>query len=227
MQQLLDARLSERVDAVSFHLYGARPAALRPLIERLATLRGRNDQPIEIWQSEGAYNIPVRSWLQTMRNPEALPELVGALTGGFAQQLVLLKALGVDRNFHYPAVVQQRYGRVIYRNDFAYGDDAWGNPLPLWAAHAAAVKMLEGARPDRSGAIQELEFDGQRMWLATFRKEDGQLIRVAWTDGPAISGARLNQPPDARALDTMTNPLGLLSQTEIDWRPVYILPTIP
>jgi hypothetical protein len=221
MGALLDAGLADRVDAVSFHLYGSKPLQLRPLVARLSELKGRTGKPIEIWQSEGAFNVPSLTWLRTLRIPEAMPETIPSQTAGFGKQLVILKAIGVDRNFHYPAPNANGFGRLMYRNDFAYGDDAVGNPLPLWATHAAAVKMLDEAYPTDDQPLREVTVEGSDFWLATFVR-DGKQIWVAWTDKDASQPATaLGVPATARAFDTFANPIGDAAATRVGTRPIY------
>ncbi|HEV7298423.1 MAG TPA: hypothetical protein VGN72_03595 [Tepidisphaeraceae bacterium] len=157
-----------------------------------------------------------------MRNPEALPETVGALTAGFAAQLAVLKASGVERNFHYPAPNAGAFGRLVYRNDFAYGDDAFGNPLPLWAAHAAAVKFLDGMPPVNDEPLRELRIANEQVWLASFQREDKR-VWVAWTAGQPIRASDLPVPSDAAAYDTTGNPVATAATAQVDWRPIYFV----
>ncbi len=176
-QNMLSAGAAKYADIVSFHHYGIDAPDLRKLVRQMQKQTGADGNAVEVWHSEGAGTIPICSWLRESRYPHQEPEAVSHLCAATATQMIAYKAMGVRRYFHYPGPTAGPQGRFVYRNDFAYGSDVSGLPLPLWASYAACVRILEGAQP---AGLKELDVDGNVVWRASFLKNDKR-IDVVWS----------------------------------------------
>ncbi len=215
----LETGETRQFDALSFHYYGVVPLTQRSFVDRLRAAP-HGDQGL--WMSEGAYAVNVQTWLRAPGLPTATPEAMPGLVAGTARQLVLWKALGIARHFQYPGPRKWSGGMLINDQDWKFGDDIFGNPLPLWSAHAAAVLLLEGAAPLVQEPISELDLGGIQVVVCRFRRQP-QTITVAWAMAPvevaALPAAVL--PREANVYDVLGNPIPLPKQ--LGPEPVYLV----
>ena len=221
--QIIDQNITQHGDVFSFHMYGGTlsPDRLK-IVRRAQGKMNRKGNPATVWHSEGAYFPTIATWLRTPRIPEAQPEIAGHMVNKTVIRLVELKAAGVQRSYHYPAPFHHSTGRKIYDNRWSCGWDCAGNPLPIWAGHAACVRVLEGARPDGK-YVTEHQVKGVTVHVARFLK--GKMtIRVVW----ASSDIRLSQTGSLGlraklAFDVMSNPIKLTPETVISESPLYLV----
>ena len=224
---IIQRNITQQADVFSFHMYGG---TLSP--SRLARVRqaqknlNRKQQPAAVWHSEGAYFPTIVTWLRTPRILESLPDLTGHMVNKTVIRLVELKAAGIERSYHYPSPFDSFTGREIYSTRWSCGSDCAGNPLPIWAGHAACVRMLEGAKPD-GHVVTQYPVGNADVSVARFLRGT-TTIEVIW----ASSKVRLSEVASnvsalsfkgKRAFDIMSNAIKLKKDTLVSESPLYLI----
>jgi hypothetical protein len=218
-QDILDRDIGQFGDVVSFHHYGIDAVDRSEDIRKMKAQTSREGKPVEVWHSEGAGTIDIASWLHESGYPGLEPEGAARLCAITATQMIAYKAMGVKRYFHYPSPTNGPQGRFVFRNDFAYGSDVSGLPLPLWSSYAACVAMLEGARPV---GLTKLEVNGRTVWRAQFKKH-GKEIDVVWgLPGSVLADLPGFEPRQRQVFDMFGNRMLQESKTPIGREPIYV-----
>ena len=218
--ELEDLDTYNQLDAATFHIYGTDVAGLQPHIEKLQRERGRDGGPIDVWMTEGANTTRTSTWLRGLRIPDAAPSTALQQAAGTLKNMAQLKAMGVKRYYQYPGPLEARSGRRINDSMWAFGDDVMGNPLPLWSAYAAAVKMLEGAEPVKDNAMQTVNVGDVPVTMLRFQRKDGTRVTLVWAKTP-VSYAQIAGLPKGQLFDLLGNALD--SVTTLDNVPVYVV----
>ena len=220
MGELEELDTFNKLDAATFHIYGTDVSGLKPHIEKLQRERARDGQPIDVWMTEGANTTRTSTWLRSLRIPDAAPSTALQQAAGTLKNMAQLKAMGVKRYYQYPGPLEARSGRRINDSQWAFGDDVMGNPLPLWSAYAAAVKMLEGAQPMKTGAMQTVNVGEVPVTMLHFQRKDGTRVTLVWAKTP-VTYAQIVGVPKGQLFDLEGN--ALASVTTLDNTPVYVV----
>ncbi|MEK6797252.1 MAG: LamG-like jellyroll fold domain-containing protein [Spirochaetota bacterium] len=222
----LEYGMTADIDAASFHFYyeDASPdeSPSPSMVERIRDMRkltGRSGKPLEVWHTEGgAWLFDGVSWLRSLRVPSGSAVTPFNAATGLARTLISLKAVGTKRHYQYAGFTHQS-GRIINRDECSSMFESSGEALPTFAAHAAAVLMLESAE---GNGVDEKRIGATKAVICRFMK-NGKRIESLWSRIPVkISDAGISVDGMA-GFDMMGNPVALSQDTLLTEAPLYLV----
>ncbi|HKY19219.1 MAG TPA: glycosyl hydrolase [Rhizomicrobium sp.] len=195
----------DAMDAIVIHPYRKIPEGVEERIDALRQMMKRYGKPKPIWATEFGDTANMRK-----SRDDVARYLVRMST--------MLLAAGTDRLYWYLLKDHQEFSGMglLLSESGSAGRYA---PAPAYAAYAALIKQLEGARFIR----RETSDPGLRIYL--FSKGAKQ-IRVAWSTGGAAA-YRIKSTAPLQRLDMMGNAAPLEPQNgavtvTLDKNPVYL-----
>lgn len=228
LDDCLEAGMNNDVDSVSFHFYhedlspdeAPKPVTAIERSMKFQKLQGRSGKPLEVWETEGNMWITdAASWYRTMRIPTASSLTMLDAAHTLSRTIIVLKANGIKRYFHYHDYVQPN-GHRVNRSECASTFDVTGVANPAVTAYATCVRFLEEAQ----GQGIEQKFAGHTTASLAHFTKGKKSVDVIWSRIPVKLGEVEKLPlAGKKGYDMMGNPVNLAKDTEVTLAPIYLV----